>query len=65
MDTSDEEMISGMTERLCQQIGDIAYEDVGFGITCGYTDGTHSRFGVFIAIGFRINGRQRLRCDAY
>ena len=54
MDTSDEEIISGMTVRLCQQIGDIAYEDVGFGITCSYTDETHSRFSVFIAIGFGL-----------
>ena len=54
MDTSDEEIISGMTERLCQQVGGIAYEDFGFGITCGYVDDSHSRFGVFIAIGYGL-----------
>ena len=54
MDTSDEQIISGMTERLCQQIGDIAYEDFGFGIICGFVDGSHSRFGVFIAIGYGL-----------
>ena len=54
MSASDEEIISGMTERLCQQIGDMAYEDVGIGITCAYVDDSHSRISVFIAIGFGL-----------
>ena len=54
MEETDEEIISGMTERLCQQIGDVAYDDVGFGITCAYVDDSHDRFGVFIAIGFGL-----------
>lgn len=52
MHTPDEEIIEGMTEVLCRQLSDLAYEDLGFGIACGYTDDSHSRFGVFVAIGF-------------
>ena len=54
MGARDEEIISGMTERLCDQIGEVAYEDVGFGITCAYVDDSHNRIGVFIAIGFGL-----------
>ena len=52
MHTPDEEIIEGMTAVLCRQLNDVAYEDLGFGISCGYTDDSHSRFGVFLAIGF-------------
>ena len=52
MHTPDEEIIEGMTAVLCRQLNDVAYEDLGFGIFCGYTDDSHSRFGVFIAIGY-------------
>ena len=52
MNAPDEEIIDGMAADLCRQIRDLAFEDCGFGITCGYTDDSHSRFGVFVAIGF-------------
>ena len=52
MQTPDEEIIDGMAADLCRQINDLAIEDCGFGISCGYTDDSHSRFGVFVAIGF-------------
>ena len=52
MQTPDEEIIDGMTEDLCRQIHNLAFEDCGFGIACGYTDDSHSRFGVFVAIGY-------------
>ena len=52
MNTPDEEIIDGMTADLCRQIHDVAYEDCGFGISCGYTDDSHSQFGVFIVIGY-------------
>ena len=51
MHTPDEEIIEGMTEVLCRQLNDVAYEDLGFGINCGYTDDPQSKFGVFVAIG--------------
>lgn len=52
MHTPDEEIIEGMAEVLRRQLSDLAYEDLGFGIACGYTDDSHSRFGVFVAIGY-------------
>ena len=52
MHMPDEEIIEGMTAVLCRQLHNVAYEDLGFGIFCGYTDDSHSRFGVFIAIGY-------------
>ena len=52
MDTPDDEIISTMTEVLCRQVSDFAYEDEGFGASCGYTDDSYSRVGVFIAIGY-------------
>ncbi len=52
MDTPDEEVISEMTDVLCRQIGNFAYEDFGIGITCGYPNDDLSLFGVFIAIGY-------------
>ena len=54
MDATDEEIISGMTETLCQQMGDTPYEDIGYGITCGYVDDNYTRFGVFIAVGLGL-----------
>ena len=50
--TPDEEIIEGMTAVLCRQLNDVAYEDLGFGIFCGDTDDSYSKFGVFIAIGY-------------
>ena len=52
MHTPNEEIVEGMTAVLCQQLNDVACEDLGFGIFCGYTYDSHSKFGVFIAIGF-------------
>ncbi len=52
MNTLDGEIISEMTDVLCRQIANIAYEDFGIGITCGYPNDDHSLFGVFIAIGY-------------
>ncbi len=52
MDTPDEIIISEMTDVLCRQIGNFAYEDFGMGITCGYPNDDQSLFGVFIAIGY-------------
>ena len=52
MHTPDEEIIEGMTAVLCRQLNDVAYEDLGFGIFCGYTDDSHSRIGVFLAVGY-------------
>ena len=52
MDTPDEVIISEMTDVLCSQIGNFAYEDFGMGITCGYPNDDHSLFGVFIALGY-------------
>ena len=52
MHTPDKEIIDGMTADLCRQIHNLAFEDCGFGIACGYTDDSYSRFGVFIAIGY-------------
>ena len=52
MHTPDKEIIEGMTEVLCRQLNDVAYEDLGFGINCGYTDDSHTRFGVFLAVGY-------------
>ena len=52
MHTPDDEIIEGMTEVLCRQLNDVAYEDLGFGINCGYTDDSHTRFGVFLAVGY-------------
>ena len=52
MHTPDDEIIDAMTAVLCRQINDLAFEDCGFGISCGYTDDSHSKFGVFVAIGF-------------
>ena len=52
MDTPDEVIISEMTDVLCRQIGNFAYEDFGMGITCGYPNDDNSLFGVFIAIGY-------------
>lgn len=52
MHTPDEEIIDGMAAELCRQIHDQAFEDCGFGIACGYTDDSYSRFGVFVAIGY-------------
>ena len=34
------------------QVDNIAYEDFGMGITCGYPNEDHSLFGVFIALGY-------------
>ena len=52
MHTPDEEIIEGMTAELCRQIRGLVFEDCGFGISCGYTDDSHSRFGVFLAVGY-------------
>ena len=52
MHTPDVEIIEGMTAELCRQLHTGAYEDLGFGISCGYTDDSYSKFGVFVAIGF-------------
>ena len=52
MHTPGEEIIEGMAAELCRQLNDVACEDLGFGITCGYTDDSHSRFGVFLAGGY-------------
>ncbi|MYE54746.1 MAG: tetratricopeptide repeat protein [Chloroflexi bacterium] len=52
MDTPDDIIISEMTDVLCRQIGNFAYEDFGLGITCGYPNDDQSLFGVFIAIGY-------------
>ena len=52
MDTPDEEIISSMTDVLCRQIENIAYEDFSVGVTCGYPNDDHSLFGVFAVIGF-------------
>ena len=52
MDTPDDIIISEMTDVLCRQIGNFAYEDFGMGITCGYPNDDQSLFGVFIAIGY-------------
>lgn len=52
MDTPDDVIISEMTDILCRQVGNFAYEDFGMGITCGYPNDDKSLFGVFIAIGY-------------
>ena len=52
MNTPDDIIISEMTDVLCRQIGNFAYEDFGMGITCGYPNDDQSLFGVFIAIGY-------------
>ena len=52
MDTPDDIIISEMTDVLCHQVGNFAYEDFGMGITCGYPNDDQSLFGVFIAIGY-------------
>ncbi len=52
MDTPDDVIISEMTDVLCSQIGNFAYEDFGMGITCGYPSDDHSLFGVFIVLGY-------------
>ncbi len=52
MDTPDDIIISEMTDVLCRQTGNFAYEDFGMGITCGYPNDDKSLFGVFIAIGY-------------
>ncbi len=52
MHTPDDIIISEMTDVLCRQIGNFAYEDFGVGITCGYPNDDQSLFGVFIAIGY-------------
>ena len=52
MHTPDDIIISEMTDVLCRQIGNFAYEDFGMGITCGYPNDDQSLFGVFIAIGY-------------
>ena len=52
MHTPDDEIIDAMTAALCRQINDLTFEDCGFGISCGYTDDSHTRFGVFLAIGY-------------
>ena len=52
MNTLDEEIIAGMTDVLCRQINNIAYEDFSVGVTCGYPNDDHSLFGVFAVIGY-------------
>ena len=52
MNTPDDDVISEMTDVLCSQIGNFAYEDFGMGITCGYPNDDYSLFGVFIALGY-------------
>lgn len=51
MDTPDEKIIADMTDVLSRQIGNVAYEDFGLGITHGYPNDDHSRFGVCIVLG--------------
>lgn len=51
MDTPDEKIIADMTDVLSRQIDDVAYEDFGVGITHGYPNDDHSRFGVCIVMG--------------
>ena len=65
MHTPDEEIIEGMTAVLCRQLSDVACEDLGFGIFCGYTDDSHSTLRCLHSHRFRDNGWQRLRCHAY
>lgn len=52
MDTPDDIIISEMTDVLRRQISNLAYEDFGIGLTCGYPNDDKSLFGVFIAIGY-------------
>ena len=51
MHTSDEEIILSMSDVLCRHADEIAYDDFGMGLTCGYPNNNHSWFGVFIIIG--------------
>ena len=68
MNTSDEEIISSMSEALCEHADAVLYEDFGMGIVCAYpnvgfkngtycvvdVEDTHSYFGVFIVIGLGL-----------
>lgn len=51
MDTPDAKIIADMTHVLSRQIGDIAYEDFGLGISHGYPCDDYSSFGVCIVVG--------------